>query len=564
MNAEIAIRGGLVVDGSGGPPVRADVGIANGRFVGLGPRVTAPTELDGSGAIVCPGFIDIHTHYDPQVLWDPFLTPSSWHGVTTVVAGNCGYSIAPTKQAERSTLIRTLDKVEDMRVATLEAGVRWEFETYAEYLEVIARRGTGINFGGYVGHTPVRLYVMGEAAYERRATAEELAAMAAVVRSSVLGGALGFATDRAGGHLADGGRPVPSTVSGLDEVQTLMGELGRLDQGIVSIAAGEDYEWLYDFQPGLGRPISWNSILTFPGETKGRRPYGEKLDYHRRRWEEGCVDVHPQVTCRPIVTEFSVQEPTPFYRVPAFAELVAAPPPDRVGVYANESWRVKAGAEVASTQYVPARWEHFQVISSPERPDWEGRTVASIAEQWKMAEFDVVCAMAVRDNLRTRFEVSWANDEVDGVTRLLQGEGCIIGLSDAGAHVSQMCDAVLPTDFLANWVRDRQVMSVEQGVRKLTGELGDVLCIDRGRIEMGAPADVLVIDLGELDPGPMRRVRDMPAEGERVIADQPRGYRHILVNGVATVSDGKSVVETLPELPGVVVRSVKGQVPRSD
>jgi N-acyl-D-amino-acid deacylase len=560
MNADIAIRGGLVIDGSGRPAVRADVGIADGRFVEISGQVKAPTELDASGAIVCPGFIDIHTHYDPQVLWDPFLTPSSWHGVTTVVAGNCGYSIAPTKQAERATLIRTLDKVEDMRVATLEAGVRWEFETYPQYLEVIARRGTGINFGGYVGHTPVRLYVMGEAAYERKATAEELAAMAAVVRSSVLGGALGFATDRAGGHLADGGRPVPSTVAGVDEVQALMAELGRMDQGIVSIAAGEDYEWLYDFQPGIGRPISWNSILTFPLDTKGRRPYGEKLEFHTRRWEEGCVDVHPQVTCRPIVTEFSVLEPTPFYRVPAFSQLVAAAAGDRVGVYADESWRAKAGAEVASTQYIPARWEHFHVVSSPERPDWEGRTVASIAAQSDMAEFDVVCAMAVRDGLRTRFEVSWANDEIDGVTRLLQGEGCIIGLSDAGAHVSQMCDAVLPTDFLSNWVRDRQVMSIEQGVRKLTGELGEVLCIDRGQIQTGAPADVLVIDLAELDPGPMRRVRDMPAEGERVIADAPRGYRHILVNGVPTMSDGKSLVETLDRLPGVVVRSVKGQL----
>ena len=183
--------------------------------------------------------------------------------------------------------------------------------------------------------------------------------------------------------------------------------------------------------------------------------------------------------------------------------------------------------------------------------------MASIAAESHLAEFDVVSNMAVSDELRTRFEVSWANDDLDGVTRLLQGQGCIIGLSDAGAHVSQMCDAVLPTDFLANWVRDRQVMSLEQGVRKLTGELGEVLCIDRGHIAVGAPADLLVIDLAELDPGPMRRVRDMPADGERVIADQPRGYRHIVVNGVPTVSDGKSVVETLDTLPGVVVRSVK-------
>jgi N-acyl-D-aspartate/D-glutamate deacylase len=397
MKAEIAIRGGLVVDGTGARPVRADVGIAGGRFVEVANRVDADVVVDASGSVVCPGFIDIHTHYDPQVLWDPLLTPSSLHGVTTVVAGNCGYSLVPTKASERGTLLRTLDKVEDMRLATLEAGVSWEFETYGEYLQTVERRGTAINFGGYVGHTAIRLYVMGEAAYEREASAEELAAMRAAVRESVLGGALGFATDRAGGHLADGGRPVPSAVATMEELQALMQEVGLAGQGILSVAAGEDYEWLYGFQDHLQRPISWNSILTFPSNTKGRKPYREKLDFHLSQWEAGRVGVHPQVTCRPIVTEFSLQEPTPLYRVPAFARLVATPAEERAAVYRDEAWRSEAGAQVASTQYVPARWDYFTIVSSTRHRDWEGRTVAAIAAEHGKAEFDVVCEVAADD-----------------------------------------------------------------------------------------------------------------------------------------------------------------------
>ena len=208
MDAQIAIRGGSVIDGTGAPLRRADVGIADGRVVEIGDRVTAPREIDATGRIVTPGFVDIHTHYDPQVLWDPSLSPSCWHGVTSVVAGNCGYSIAPTRPADRASLLRTLDKVEDMRLATLEAGVDWDFESYGEYLDAVAKRGTVINFGGYVGHTPVRLYVMGDDAYERKATDAEILRMKQVVADSLNGGALGFSSDRGGFHIGDGGRPV--------------------------------------------------------------------------------------------------------------------------------------------------------------------------------------------------------------------------------------------------------------------------------------------------------------------------------------------------------------------
>jgi len=233
MSAELAIRGGTVVDGTGSRPVRADVGVSDGRIVEIAARVTGTREIDAAGRLVTPGFIDIHTHYDPQVLWDSSLSPSCWHGVTSVVAGNCGYSIAPTRAENRDSLFRTLDKVEDMRFDTLAAGVQWDFETYPEYLDTVQRRGIAINFGGYVGHTPVRVYVMGDEAYERVATDEEVGRMAAIVRDSVLGGALGFSTDRAGFHIGDGGRPVPSIVATEEETQALMCAVGEAGRGIV-------------------------------------------------------------------------------------------------------------------------------------------------------------------------------------------------------------------------------------------------------------------------------------------------------------------------------------------
>ncbi|MBW2425148.1 MAG: amidohydrolase family protein, partial [Deltaproteobacteria bacterium] len=193
--SEIAIRGGTVVDGTGAPGKRLDVGVSDGRIVEMGPKVTAAREIDASGRLVVPGFIDIHTHYDSQVLWDPELTPSSWQGVTSVVAGNCGYSIAPARAESRGSLMRTLDKVEDMRLATLEAGVSWDFESYGDYLAGIERRGVAINYGGYVGHTPVRVYVLGDEAYERKATEAEIEQMKQIVAQSIRDGALGFSSD---------------------------------------------------------------------------------------------------------------------------------------------------------------------------------------------------------------------------------------------------------------------------------------------------------------------------------------------------------------------------------
>jgi N-acyl-D-aspartate/D-glutamate deacylase len=558
MDAQIAIRGGSVIDGTGSPARRADVGIADGRVVEIGDRVTAAREIDATGRIVTPGFVDIHTHYDPQVLWDPSLSPSCWHGVTSVVAGNCGYSIAPTRPAERASLLRTLDKVEDMRLATLEAGVDWDFETYGEYLDAVAKRGTVINFGGYVGHTPVRLYVLGDDAYERKATDDEIVRMKQVVADSLNGGALGFSSDRGGFHIGDGGRPVPSIMASQEETEALMRVTGEINRGMIHVAPGENYEWVYDFQKSLGRKITWSSILTYPPEWKSRAPFKGKLDRHNEGRRDGA-DVWVQVTCRPIVQQILMNEPTPFYQLPAFADLVATPMADRPTLYRDPAWRARVCDEFESSKWINPGWETFTVSDSQAHPELEGRSLASIARDRGCTPFDVLADVALDDNLLARFEVTFANNDEAGITMLVQNEGCIMGLSDAGAHISQICDAVMPTDFLSSWVRDRQVMPIERGVRKLTGEIADVIGVDRGYVRVGSPADIVVIDLERLSTGPLRRVRDMPADGERLIADAPTGIDAVLVNGVPIRLDGKPIDHLLDELPGAVLRSVAGK-----
>ncbi|HEY6624342.1 MAG TPA: amidohydrolase family protein [Acidimicrobiales bacterium] len=550
--AQLAIRGGVLVDGTGGPAVRADVGITRGTVVEIGSGVEADTEIDAVGRLVTPGFLDIHTHYDPQVLWDPALTPSSWHGVTGVVAGNCGYSIAPTRPRDRASLLRTLDKVEDMRVATLEAGVVWDFETYPQYLEAVNRRGTLINFGGYVGHTPVRLYVMGDDAYERPATNDEITDMRAVVAQSILGGALGFSTDRAGFHLGDGGRPVPSVTATQEETEALIRVTAEIGQGTVHVAAGEDYEWLY--QLDLGRPINRSSILTYPPEARSRRSYGEKLTDHEARRRAGA-DVSVQVSCRPIEQELRMDEPTALYSMPAFAEFVACSHQDRHRLYGNRAWRARVQEDLDRSGLLNSRWAETRLVESPAHADLVGRAIGDIAADRRCPPFDVLCDLSVEDDMATRVRITFANDDVDGVTSLLRGEGCILGLSDAGAHVSQICDAVMPTDFLANWVRDREVMTIERGVRKLTGEIADVLELDRGYVRVGAPADIVVLDYEGLSPGPIRRVRDFPAGGERLVADHPTGIDCVLVNGVPIWRDGQHAADGHARMPGAILRS---------
>jgi len=526
MPADIVVRGGTIYDGTGRPGRVADVAIADGVIREIAPNLRGERELDATGCAVAPGFIDIHTHYDAQVFWDPALRPTSFHGVTTVVAGNCGFSIAPTRPEHRDLIVGTLENVEDMDPATLMAGIAWEFATFPEYLDLVRRRGTLLNFTAYVGHSAVRLYVMGDAAYERAATAAEIERMAALVREGIAAGAAGFSTSFSFAHRGVGGKPVPSRFAEADEVEALFLAAGDAGKGVVLITPGQQctYADVYDWQPRVARPFTYPLFAA---------PAGKHLEPVRLH-EEGLArgaNVWPQVTPRPLTMQFTMADAYSLNTGKVFGELMKVSRAVRLAAYRDPMWRAAAAADLEESPMKP-RWETFEVSESRRFPELEGRRVSDLARERGCTPLDMMCELAVDEDLTTRFRAYIANDDAGDVGRLLTHDHVVLGLSDAGAHVDQLCDAPLPTDLLGSWVRDREVLSLEHAVRKLTGEPADMFgFVRRGYLREGYAADVCVFDPATVGPGPTRRVRDFPADAERLTAEEPTGVRHVLVNG---------------------------------
>ena len=555
MDGDIVIRGGSLIDGSGAPARPADVAVSDGRIVAVGDGLRGERELDASGQVVSPGFIDIHTHYDAQVFWDPWLTPSAFHGVTSVVAGNCGFSIAPIRPDLTALLARTLQHVEDMSFDTLAAGVPWdEFETFPQYLDAVERRGAALNFGCYVGHTAVRMYVMGEDSYERAATAEELARMQQVVGESMAAGAMGFASSASPTHNGDGGRPVPSRVGDVDELRALLQPVHDAGKGVVALLPGGviPNRQLFDIQREVGRPITWTALLTVKDF-----PYHEKVVAENDAARLDGVEVWPQVSCRPLVFQMNLMEPFTLNTRPSFSALMGKSVEERTAAYRDPAWRAQTWAELSGAGGgLPFNWPSVSVAESPTHPELVHRAVVELAEERGCTPLDVLLDVSLEDHLKTRFWSVLANNDPDAIAWLLPRDNVLLGLADSGAHVSQLCDACFATDLLGNWVRDRGVMSLERAVHKLTAEPAGVYGLhDRGSVEVGKAADLCVFDPDTVAPGPLRRVYDFPADGERLTADQPVGVTHVLVNGVPIRVDGEAVSEGLDSRPGVLLRS---------
>jgi N-acyl-D-aspartate/D-glutamate deacylase len=554
VDADIVIKGGTVIDGTGAPGRPADVAVADGRIVEVGEGLTGTRELDASGQVVAPGFVDIHTHYDAQVFWDPGLTPSSFHGVTTVVAGNCGFSIAPIRPDGVDILAHTLQHVEDMSFDTLSVGVPWdEFETFPQYLDAVERRGVTLNYGCYVGHTATRLYVMGpDAAYERPATDAEITRMQEVVAEAMAGGAIGFASSASPTHNGDHGRPVPSRVADLEELRKLLAPVRDAGRGVVALLPGGVFknQQVFDLQREVGRPFTWTALLTVQGI-----PYHEKvIAEHDAAWAEG-VEVWPQVSCRPLVFQMNLAEPFTLNMRPTFAALMDTTLEQRMATYRDPSWRAAAWEELSGGKgMLPVKWASLSIAESERHPELVGRKVEELAAERDCTPLDVMLDLSLEDDLTTRFWSVLANDDPEGIAWLLPRDNVLLGLADSGAHVSQLCDACFATDLLGNWVRDREVMPLERAIHKLTAEPAAVYGLDdRGVVEPGRAADLVVFDPDTIAPGPLRRIRDFPADGERLTADAPVGMTHTLVNGVPIRVDGEPV-ETPDGRPGVVLR----------
>jgi len=560
---DLLVRGGLLIDGTGAPARRGDLGIRGGRIAAVGPVAgTANRVLDADGAAVAPGFVDIHTHYDAQVFWDRMLTISPWHGVTSVVMGNCGFGVAPTRPADRDLVLRTLESVEGMSLEALRAGIgaEWPFESFAEFLAAIERRGTAINAGALVGHTPVRLYVMGEEATEREASDEEIAAMRGLVRDALRAGALGFATSKSPTHVGWAGRPVPSRVASWREIETLAGCLGEAAGGVMqaTIGPGLFLDQFAAIQERTHRPVSWTALL---GGMLGPDGHRAVLEQSAALQARG-VRVIPQVSCRPLMVEFQLKAPFPLESMSVMKPVSQADFAGKRRLYADPEFR-RALRERIDDGRIGAPFRDITITEHPPDPSVAARRLGDVAAERGVHPVDLALDLSLAADLETRFRMPILNTDPAIVAELLMHPATMIGLSDAGAHASQLCDACAPTELLGTWVRERGVLSLEEAVRRLTTQPAEVFGIaDRGRLAPGLAADVTVFDPATVGCSPLRRVRDFPAGADRLVSDA-HGIRAVVVNGVVIREDGRDAVDPEGPLPGRVLRGGRASPSRT-
>jgi len=551
---DLLIRGGTLVDGTGTAAYEGSVAIRDGRIAALGDvGGSAERTIEADGLVVAPGFVDIHTHYDAQVFWDRMLTISPWHGVTSVVVGNCGFGIAPTRPEHRELILRTLENVEGMSIDALNAGIgdEWPFETFPEFLDAIERRGTAINIGALVGHTPVRLYVMGEESTEREATAEEVERMRQIVQEALRAGAVGFATSKSPTHVGYAGRPVPSRAASLTEIETLASCLGEVGHGTMqaTIGAGFFLDEFAAIQRATGRPVSWTALLGGMLGPDGHRHVLEKSEQLQR---DG-VEVVPQVTGRPLMFEFQFKAPFPFESMSLFKSVSAADFEGKKKIYADEDFR-RQFRERSDGAVLAASWQNTVVSDCATDPPLNERSVAEIAQERGVHPVDLALDLALQSNLETRFRMAIMNQDETIVAELLTHPSTMLGLSDAGAHASQLCDACAPTSLLARWVREKGVLSIEQAVRLLTSRSADLFGLrDRGRLAVGMAADVTIFDAAKVNCSPLRRVADFPGGADRLVSDAT-GIEAVIVNGRVIRERGKDVVAADGDLPGRLLR----------
>ena len=537
-----------MVDGTRAPRRLGDVLIDGSRIAAVGPPGSlshADAErIDVSGMVVCPGFVDIHTHYDAQILWDPDLTPSSWHGVTTVIMGNCGFTVAPTRAEHREVVVRTLQNVEDMSIEALEAGINWNFESFSEYLEVLDRMPKRLNVAAMVGHSAIRLFVMGPDAMERAASPPERADIASQVVQALEAGAAGFATSRSAPHTGAFGRPVPSRLADVDELVAIAEAMDTVDRGTIQLAAGAGLDEMAVMAARTERPITWSALLT------GRYApvtSAEMVD----RTAALRPSVWPQISCRPLVMQFCLGSPRGILAgVPALAELVTLTASERLGLVESRTWRQRAEEQLAPLW--KTLWDGLSIEETSAHGGLVGAPLGPLARAREVAPFDLMVDLALQDGLDTRFRVVLGNNDDDELAALLRDPRTLLGLSDAGAHAGQLCDAGYATHLLGHWSREKGVIDLETAVWRLTGQPAAVFGIaDRGRLAPSWAADVVVFDAGEIGCEPSVRVADFPAGAERLVAGS-RGIQHVFVNGTAIVRNTK-VVEGAR--PGVLLRS---------
>ena len=563
MAFDLVIKNGTVIDGSGLPRYRADVGVRHGRIVTIGRiRERAREVVDAEGQVVTPGFVDGHTHMDAQIFWDPLGTSSCWHGITSVVMGNCGFTLAPCAKENKHLVVRNLQRAEDIPAAAMEAGIEWRWTTFPEFLDCLDSLPKGINYGGYVGHSAVRTYVMGERAFEQAASEDDLKAMEREVRDAIRAGAIGFTTSRSPAHETPDGRYVASRLATWDEVRRLVGVMGQLNAGLFEIA-GEgvdrapgdpglrDYHVrLRDLAVETGRPVTFG-VFSRRGVPDVWRKYLDLLDETAAAGGRMFAQVHS----RSLSALLSFKTQMPFDRLPVWKELRALPLAEQrrrlhdpelrrrlVEASGASDGRRPVGAEARAADY-----DWLLVFDTVEGPH---RTVAEVARERGQHPAETMIDLALAKDLDLFFLQPVANEDQDYALELMRHPRAVVTFSDSGAHVSQLMDSSLQTHLLYHWVRRKQAFTLEQAVRMLTLVPATLWGFaDRGLIREGMAADLVVFDPETIAAEMPEVVDDLPS-GARRLVQRTRGIAATVVNGEVLLRDGKHT----GALPGQLLR----------
>ncbi|HTQ34083.1 MAG TPA: amidohydrolase family protein [Stellaceae bacterium] len=541
---DLVIRGATVVDGLGHDPIHADVAVEADKITAIGDVTGEAREtVDAGGLTLMPGIIDIHTHYDAQVTWDRTLSPSPSLGVTTAVIGNCGFGIVPAPPAQRDLIMRNLAVVEGMDLDALRQGIDWQFQSFAEYQAMVRRRGPYMNLAVLVGHSAVRTAVMGEEAGTRKEpTAAELAEMKRLVREAMDLGAIGLGASYSPNHSGWGGIPMPSTISDIGEFEALVEAMGGPGRGIVEIASGTvPVETIGEIAGRRGRRMFMTTGLSFYNEQFPERGLGmfEAAAAAQKRGQE----VYLQFTCQPLSFDFTLAAAYPFYSHPAFDPIKAYDREQLKAVFADPSWREQFRDNLRNPKpgtIFQGNWDRV-IVAAPVKAENAGlanRSIAEIVAGGNRDPLDTFLDLGLDENLDTGFIGRFLNAVDEGVEPLVKHKAGVIALSDAGAHLVYLCDAGFGLYFLGHWVRERGAFDIVEGVRRLTSHQAGLYGIpDRGKIALGAQADLMLFDPATVAVSPARRANDLPGGGTRTLRD-PVGVHGVFVNGVR-VHDGK-------------------------
>jgi N-acyl-D-aspartate/D-glutamate deacylase len=562
LQYDLVIKNGTVIDGSGMPRYRADVGVKDGRIATIG-RINALARetIDAEGHIVSPGFVDGHTHMDAQIFWDPLGTSSCYHGVTSVVMGNCGFTLAPCRGEEADMVFRNLERAEDISRDAMLAGIEWGWETYPDYLDVVEALPKGLNYSGYVGHSALRTYVMGERAFSEKATDDDLHAMVREVKDSIRAGAMGFSTSRSFNHETSDFKPVASRAADWDEVAVILRAMGDMNAGIMEIAgeptgaeperAARYFNDLKDLSVETGRPITFGMFGTraAPGAW---RPCFDIIDQAAEEGGRMFVQVHS----RALSVLLSFETNMPYDNWDVWRDIRALPLEDQKAALRDPETKRKLieatnrphnGPEVIGTEARPPEWDWLFVLDTIEGPH---RSVAEIARERGGDPVEVMIDLALEHDLKLFFMQPIANENQDEALEMMKHPRSVVTFSDAGAHVTQIMDNSLQTHIFSYWVREKQAFSLEEAVRLVTYDTATHWGFhDRGLLREGMAADIVVFDPHTIGPRMPEVAADLPAGAKR-LKQTANGINATIVNGQILLRNNQHT----GALPGKLLR----------